>query len=371
MARTRRLIVDQFDPHAMVPGGTDTCIHDLVKYGNPAEIAIAGVTRGELRVGEWHSVGFAGREIEFFPLVKLDRSGRRRIPHSARVAFGMLRYRRHLKRFKVVQTHRIETGMAAQFLLRPGRLIQFLHNDGRSLTGAATESLWRKLGAVYRVVERWALKRAAAVVLFSRTDGERIQDLSENVHVETTWYDPALFSSATATKTRSGEGIRVAIIGRLERQKDPDLALAVIVELHDRGVHVDATFAGDGSMLRDLVGKADLAGITGSVHFVGAIDRQHVAELMAQSDVLLLTSHYEGSPRVMIEAGASGLPVVATTGADPDSWLNGRNGFSSKTREAIELARLIEGATLLDPADCKSAAATRDARIAIPRILGY
>jgi glycosyltransferase involved in cell wall biosynthesis len=70
------------------------------------------------------------------------------------------------------------------------------------------------------------------------------------------------------------------------------------------------------SMARDL-------GIVDRVHFLGRRSRVEVALWMNRADVLCLSSRSEGMPNVVLEARASGLPVVTTpAGAIPELPLN-------------------------------------------------
>lgn len=79
-----------------------------------------------------------------------------------------------------------------------------------------------------------------------------------------------------------------------------------------------------------------------NTHLLGALGNEQVADLMAASDVLVLPSYREGLPTVVVEAGASGLPVVATSvGGIPE--LIGRDaGFLVKPRRIKDLFEAIE-----------------------------
>jgi glycosyltransferase involved in cell wall biosynthesis len=69
---------------------------------------------------------------------------------------------------------------------------------------------------------------------------------------------------------------------------------------------------GDGPRRAELEQLAERTGIAGSVRFLGLRSRHEIAELMRQVDVFALPSLWENAPHVVIEALASGLPVVAT-----------------------------------------------------------
>ena len=99
-------------------------------------------------------------------------------------------------------------------------------------------------------------------------------------------------------------------LGRIEEHKNLPLMLSAYEELRSRGYEGRLRIAGSGpalSKLQQLVGKSK---ITHGVDLLGFVDEEEKIELLASSEILLLTSHREGFPRVIAEAMASGLPVV-------------------------------------------------------------
>ena len=126
--------------------------------------------------------------------------------------------------------------------------------------------------------------------------------------------DYELFHSASpADLTVFGipQGSPVCItVGRLEEQKGIDLLLtAASLVLRD---HRDCHFliVGEGCDRAVLESQATALGIANSVHFVGP--RADVANLLAASTAFVLPSRWEGMSNALLEAMASGLPVVAT-----------------------------------------------------------
>jgi len=98
----------------------------------------------------------------------------------------------------------------------------------------------------------------------------------------------------------------VGAVGRLVPIKDLDTLLEAVAGLD--GVHL--AVVGDGDERPRLEARAAALGLGGRVHFTGwATD---VAEVMADLDVVVLTSRNEGTPVALIEAGAAGRPTVAT-----------------------------------------------------------
>jgi glycosyltransferase involved in cell wall biosynthesis len=104
---------------------------------------------------------------------------------------------------------------------------------------------------------------------------------------------------------------RVLFLGNLsERKGVSDLLQALARPGFDTGP-LEVVLAGGG----DVAGyqaKAQALGVGDTVRFAGWCDQQQVAELMAQSDVLVLPSYDEGLPLVILEALAHGVAVVCT-----------------------------------------------------------
>jgi teichuronic acid biosynthesis glycosyltransferase TuaC len=109
------------------------------------------------------------------------------------------------------------------------------------------------------------------------------------------------------------EGVIVLFVGAVEPEKG-------IGEL------VDAILTLDRSILACIVGRGSLAGrgldgagAAGGLVYTGARPNADVAQFMSAADMLVLPSYSEGTPTVLVEAGAVGLPILASAvGGIPD-----------------------------------------------------
>jgi glycosyltransferase involved in cell wall biosynthesis len=118
----------------------------------------------------------------------------------------------------------------------------------------------------------------------------------------------------------------VGTVGRIARQKAP-LDLFAAFE-HLARVHRDAhlVFVGDGPLRPEVEAAAARAGLSDRVHVAGM--RRDVAELQRGFDVFALASRWEGLPRVIPQAMAAGLPIVATRAFGAvDAVTDGENGW--------------------------------------------
>jgi glycosyltransferase involved in cell wall biosynthesis len=134
-------------------------------------------------------------------------------------------------------------------------------------------------------------------------------------------------------------------VGRLSREKghrDLIEALAVIRRKdHGRGRQFYLVVVGDGPELDSLMQLASVLGIADRVSFAG--HQSDVATYYTMADIVVLPSHTEGSPNVLLEAMAAGLPVVATTvGGVPEIAEDNCNALLVQSRNSGALAAAID-----------------------------
>ncbi len=114
-------------------------------------------------------------------------------------------------------------------------------------------------------------------------------------------------------KSGSPEKIRILGIGRLIPRKGFDClirSLPEVMKMTDRDFCVE--IVGDGPMRSELTGLSQQLDVAQKVIFAGSIPYEDLDKKYQQADVFVLSSHAEGMPLVVLEAMASGLPIVAT-----------------------------------------------------------
>ena len=116
----------------------------------------------------------------------------------------------------------------------------------------------------------------------------------------------------------------MVFVGRLEYAKGPDLFLEAALQVQDKVPGSIFLFAGDGPMRSQLEASAKTSAIP--AFFVG--HQRDMAPVYHLSTVLAVPSRQEGFGRVLIEAMAAEIPVVATTvGGIPEVCQNGRTAL--------------------------------------------
>lgn len=107
------------------------------------------------------------------------------------------------------------------------------------------------------------------------------------------------------------------------------------------GVNASATLAGEG----DIAGYAALAdrlGISSRVRFTGWLEPAALAHLHTSSTALVLPSRQEGMPMAILEALASGLPVITTpVGVIPEVLVDGETALLVPPGDVAALARAM------------------------------
>jgi glycosyltransferase involved in cell wall biosynthesis len=102
----------------------------------------------------------------------------------------------------------------------------------------------------------------------------------------------------------------ITFIGRLDEQKGLPWLFELLPTVFTRLPNHDLLVVGSGPQRALLERLAADRGLANRVHFAGF--RDEVAAILAASDLLVLPSRWEGMPNVLLEAMASGKPVVAT-----------------------------------------------------------
>jgi glycosyltransferase involved in cell wall biosynthesis len=179
---------------------------------------------------------------------------------------------------------------------------------------------WRN--RMYERIQRRAFRRFDAVVAVSAPLGvalEREGVPPRFLHVIRNAWDGAItFLDRGAARLELGvpqDGLRIGWAGRVSREKGPDVLLDAVGELRDPAIAL--SMLGDGPARTRLQLRAEELAVAGQVAWHGAIP--DAARLFPAFDAFVLSSRTEGTPMVLFEAMAAGVPVVATAvGGVPD-----------------------------------------------------
>ena len=181
----------------------------------------------------------------------------------------------------------------------------------------------RLVSYIYGKVEPFILKRSDIVLTVDEATRKfylREYPWMENIRLIPTGVDLSKFKllDRESLRRRYGFGPEdniVIYVGRLEKEKGVDFLLEAFSLVEKSVPSSRLVIVGDGKERQALEELAIVTGLRGVV-FMGSLGPDAVPEILNTADVLALSSVYEGSPTVVKEALACGVPVVSADVGD-------------------------------------------------------
>jgi glycosyltransferase involved in cell wall biosynthesis len=164
--------------------------------------------------------------------------------------------------------------------------------------------------------------------------------------LETELFHPSRRDSAFFEKfghSANGE-VRLLYVGRVSREKDLDLLATAYRRLREEGLSIQLFIVGHGPYSEELSKSLPEA------IFTGYLRGEDLATAYASSDIFVFPSTTDTFGNVIIEAQASGLPVVVSDSGGPKELVSeNETGLITKSHDAEDLARAIRQ-LVVDPA---------------------
>ena len=189
--------------------------------------------------------------------------------------------------------------------------------------GAAAEFLARSQRQV-----RWAMGRTAALIVPSRFLVEVFQRFGMGAQVVPNIIDLARFGKTGDRLNVGRTGPHLIVARHLEALYDNATALRAFALVRQVIPAATMTVAGSGPQAQALRDLAQSLEVAGAVEFPGTLDRDAIAVLFRSADLMLNPSLADNMPNSVLEAMASGVPVVSTdVGGVPFMVDHGRTGL--------------------------------------------
>lgn len=185
---------------------------------------------------------------------------------------------------------------------------------------------------------------ALAVLKNFRAPRRRVFTIPNGVDTES-YGQPIDRTSVRQRVEIPGDARVLIVVAKLMEQKGHAFLLRALPPLLERFADLHVLLVGDGPLRAALT--ESIAGLPGAprVHLAG--NRRDVSDLLAASDLFVLPSLWEGLPMALLEAMASGLPVVATrVSGSAQVVVEGESGLLVPAADVEQLGEAI--ATLLD-----------------------
>jgi glycosyltransferase involved in cell wall biosynthesis len=220
------------------------------------------------------------------------------------------------------------------------------------ITGRGTDLTLIPQSPAARAQIQWAASQASALITVCEDLKQKLIELGEaasRIITLRNGVDLQRFSPGdrAAARTRLGvEGFTLLSVGSLIPRKGHELIIAALADLPDATLLI----AGSGPMRGELEAMAREKGVGPRVRFLGEIAHDDLSEAYRAADIFVLASSREGWANVLLEAMASGTPVVATNvNGTPEVIRDPKLGILVEERSAAALARAIGELRRLQP----------------------
>jgi len=246
-------------------------------------------------------------------------------------------------RFRVIHAHLEYAGLI-------GRLAGWFAGVPVRMTTEHGKNLWKSQFLL--AIERMMNRITDAKICVSRDIAE-IRRKNEGTPDEKLIYipnavDAGLFKESSSSKGRIMEEFGwqsddplILSVGRIVEAKNYPLLVDAIVELGKKIPEARCLIAGDGDQKEEIEKKIGSLGVSERIKMAGT--RRDIPELLAAAEIFTLSSVREGLPVSILEAMASGTPVVSTdVGGVGDAVTDGINGLLVPSGDPAAMAKAFE-----------------------------
>jgi sugar transferase (PEP-CTERM/EpsH1 system associated) len=210
---------------------------------------------------------------------------------------------------------------------------------------------------VSKDLERYLIRRVGIAA-------GRISQIYNGVDTERFTPRPSGAANGLPAEFAEEDTLVIGTVGRIQPVKDQVTLLKAFAELVQSYPHLRLAVIGDGPLLSDLRGFAETLGISKLTWLPGAIG--NIPDALRRFDVFVLPSLSEGISNTVLEAMASGVPVVTTAvGGNLELVEDGYCGRLFPPGDVTTLARLLAG-YIADPL-LRQAHAVAARRVAVER----
>ena len=282
-------------------------------------------------------------------LVMIPELGREIAPWSDLVTLVKLYRLMRRGRPDVVHTHTAKAGFVGRIAARLAGVPVVLHTfHGHVFRGYFSPARTR----LYILIERLGARLSTRIVTISPRLREEIAQFGvagrERIEIIPLGFELGVFTSQARASGafRRSLGLPtnaklVGAVGRLVPIKNIPLLLEAAALARQQDPDIRVVLVGDGELRDELEARSEALGLAGAVVFAGW--RRDLASVYADLDAVVISSHNEGTPASLIEAMATGCPVIATrVGGVPDLIADGETGrlVPPGDREALAAALL-------------------------------
>lgn len=274
----------------------------------------------------------------------------------------------------IIHVHRIEYIIPFMFFNRNNPLIYTIHGErlGTARSNYSTFK-YQLVDKIFFLYEKLVFNRVNKIIVVSEKAKESFTKLHAHitpkivtipVGVELDKFDRTINRNKYREKYfLKNEDFVILFVGVLGKIKNVDFLIDSFQNLLPR-VDAKLVIVGDGDEKSNLLNKVQKLNLSNKIIFTGEIEHAKIYELYLSSNLFVLSSYSEGSPTVVKEALASGIPVISTNVGDVKEVINNKylgkviEQYDAKVfaKAMLETIELIETDEDLVRSKCRLAA---------------
>ena len=251
---------------------------------------------------------------------------------------SMLRARKLIRKIQpdIVHAHYATSGGLTALICGFHPSVITVH--GSDLINGIKSNLWRPI-----------LKRifnfADCVNVVSKELSELALSLginSDKIKVITPGVDTQKFAFVEKSQIQKDQKIKLICTRRLESVFDHFTILKALSILKEKKIDFQMTFAGDGSLLNEMKDSVNSLRMDNNVSFLGKVSHDDLPAILAEHDIYLSASLWDGTSLSLLEAMSVGLFPIVSDIKSNSTWIqNESNGLLHKVSSAEDLANCI------------------------------
>ena len=265
------------------------------------------------------------RNIKFLPVVRMNISEIKRI-------IGVYKP-------DIIHAHDMKTGFVVACACGKTPFISHIHNNAFDSRGLSLKSIAYFFAAAKAKSIIWVSQSSFDGYLFHSVFKKK-STILYNVIRQNELFD-------RMKQDPNDYDYDVVYVGRLTYEKDPFRLLEIIKKASLKKNDIKVAIVGSGEMETDTRKLCTELGLDNNVTFVGY--RNNPLKILKDSGVLIMSSRWEGTPMVALEAIALGVPIISTpTDGMKDLVVDGVNGYLANDNDifAEEIIRIITDSEL-------------------------
>ena len=215
----------------------------------------------------------------------------------------VLKMVKFVKEFDIVHTH----NTPCQFAAAVAKTLAF---RGAKLVTTEHSSNNRRRGKWYfKLLDKWVYSKYSSIIVISDQPRENLENYIGKLKTITTIYngvDLSKFQQAKRTRKEDGK-ILITMVASLSAAKDQDTIIRALGELPEK---YRVQLVGKGHRQKELESLVDSLQLKDRVDFLGV--RSDIPQILVNSDINVMSSHWEGLSLSSIEGMSCGRPFIAS-----------------------------------------------------------